>query len=162
MVAAPLQFSGGRPRLQRSLGRAAKLAGSDHQHFLVEPAVVDIVDQRGHHLIVHGQSKWHDRRQVDVDRVIVPTWRVHRLDAAGNADRDEAHAGLHQSSRHQGIPPPLFAVLGDESRIFLAQIECGPGLVRRQDLDGGAVEFVHRIHDPFLIHLASHLIELPE
>ena len=104
----------------------------------------------------------HDRRQVDVDCVVVPSRRAHRLDASGDADRDKADSRLDQTPRDQCILAPFIPILRDQPGIFLGEIKCLSNFVRRQDFDSRSIKLIHRFHHAAAIDVAADAIELPQ
>ena len=79
VIAAGLHRAGGSAGVARAgaaveadLRRAAKLAGDDHEHALVESARVDVFDERGHRAVVGRHAEAQGLEQVLVHRVIVP------------------------------------------------------------------------------------------
>ena len=142
MIAAPLEFPRPCPGLQCSLWSPSEFSCSNHQHLLIKPAIINVVDQRRHHLVIHRQSMTHDRGQVDVDRVVIPARCVHRLDATRNADGDKADSRFHQTPRDERVLSPFVPVLRDQPRIFLREVKCLTHLVGGQDLNGRAIEFI--------------------
>ena len=160
MIPTPLQLFRRCPRLQSSQRCAAKFPSRYDQHFPVKTAIVDVVDQRRHHLIVDRKSMTHDGRQVDIDCVVVPTRGVHRFDASRNTDGHETHSRFDQASCDQRILSPFVAILGDETRIFVRNVKRLAGLVCREDVECRPIKFVDRIHVPALINIPTHVIKL--
>lgn len=85
-------------------GRAAELARHHQQHIPIEAAIVDVVDERGHHVIVARQAGVHRGEHVPVHGVIVPVVGLRVGAAARHANRNEAHARFDQSPCEEHFP----------------------------------------------------------
>src|ERR1041384_2177638 len=129
--------------------RAAEFAGDDEEDLLVEPALMDVVDERRDRVIEIGRARLH--RLLDV--------AVHVPAAVGDGHKSAAR--LAEAPRHEELLAHALPVLFDDLRILGLEIE----RLRRVAEDGAdrlLVELVLPVHHPALIALAIERIEALE
>ena len=104
--------------LVADLRRPAEFASDDDEHSLIETALIDVLDQSGHGLVIRDRAKLHRLENVVVDRVVVPVLNAATQRTSQTA-RQNLDARLHQSPREQQLLPPRVAsVAVAESRRF--------------------------------------------
>src|SRR5262249_17979167 len=101
------------------LRRAPEIASHDDEHMIVEPALINVFDQRAHGLVEKRRAVLHSLEHMMVYRVVVPV-----LDTPAQRtverDRDQFDAGLHQSPRQQTLLTPRVSAIALADRRLLA------------------------------------------
>jgi hypothetical protein len=179
-AARPQHRAGARPvipaglhRPRRSTGYAASAAGhvrdarrppelsrDNHQHLLVQAAIVDVLDQCGHRLIEEGRTVLQGVKDVVIDGVIVP---VAHTAAEGPIEgrRDDAHTGLRQPTGHQALLSPRIAAVALAYADRLPRQVEGPRRLRAgEQVERLRFETVHGSHHPRAIQVAAEGVEL--
>ena len=106
---------------------------------------MDIIDKSGDNLVINRETMFHNGGQINIDRMIIPTWGIHRFDATGHADGDKADARFDKTARNQGIPASFLSVVFHQARIFVPQIKRFAHTVSHEDIAGSPMEFVEGI-----------------
>ena len=167
MVAARLNGAGRRARPPctragkiRNSRRAAEFTGDNHHHALVEPALVQILDQSANRLVVIGGPQLHRLEDVVIDGMVVPVAHA-SAQFSRESCGDELDARFDQPAGHQALlPPTVAAVSVAHFRFLAAQVE---GVSRRrvgEHVPGLRFEFIERQHRAGLVDVAANHVEL--
>jgi hypothetical protein len=161
VVAAQAAVRAGHPR------RPPELPARHDQNPLVQPAVVDVLDERRQRLVEERGPPAHPLGQVPTRLgvgVVVPAeveWLA-RL-RGQRVDRHHRRAGLGQPAGEQAaLAPQVPAVLVAQPVVFLRQVE-RPGHARPgQDLERRRGELVRPFKNAIAVRLAAHPVEVGE
>src|SRR4051812_3297788 len=145
-------------RLLVDPGRAAELAPGHHGHVAVEAAVVEVLHQRRDPLIEQGQLR---AEPLEVAPVHVPGAERDRDAPGPRLDQPPGDQELVVAPRARVAPRPrrADAVAITQARVLAGQVQRPGDLVRRQDVEGAAVDGVHAA-DLGVVEVASEAVEL--
>src|SRR5207302_11273654 len=99
----------------------------DQQHIVLQAALVNILDERGHHLVKHRQADFHLLEDVPDAGVVVPAKRL----LTGNVREVDTHdpcPAFDQAPRQQAaLTDAVAAVAIAYARLLTLDVERQPG-----------------------------------
>src|SRR5262245_41355368 len=144
---------------------AAEFAHRDDHYLAIEPAGVDILDQRRKRLVVIRQTRFHVVAEVAgthrIHDVIVPVgvlWAVFRC---VDRERDDRDAGLGQPPGQQATLAPGVPAVAVAKLVALARhVEGASGIWTGEQAIGGFAEAIVAFHVAGSIHIGAQAIEV--
>ena len=152
--------------LSTDLRSPTKLAGDQYRAVLVEPAIVQVLDQRADALIEDREVlALAIENRVVRTAVPVPLAVVQRHDSGTCFDQSPRHQQTLRHARRAIAVDRDFriasAVTSNNARVFLRQIKCLGQPRRRQEPHCLIGEGIHALHHPRRIGIAAEAVNAP-